>query len=255
MRWLVSILIITGAVLAMTQAAVAGLEIIPLMAVSQTLRVDGFGASTGNIVGGNSVGTSWNFGNDDGSTVGSVSSDLISGVLVITVTGALSKGVTPSSQVQVGVNFDPVSFGFVVPIDVGPVFLQLTEVSSNLVGPVEFERFDFFSTGVNVGGSYSSQALGGLATLGYITHNLLPPNTSVAVPLNTLTSDDTVDGMNWKLRHRMKLDVDSSTGTFNETYTFRAVHIVPEPSASLTIPSGIAMLFALSKLRGVSLIH
>lgn len=255
MRRLISLLIVTGAVLAVAQAAVAGLEIIPLTTVSQTLKVSGLGGNTGNVVGGSSVGTPWNFGNEDGSTVGSISSDLTSGVLVITISGALSKGSTPTDSVGLRLAFDTVSFGFVVPNNVGPVFLQLTEVSSNLVGAVEFRDISLFQGGQDVGGQYSSQKLGGLVTIGYVAHNLSPPHTSVAVPLNTLISNDTVTDMMWVIQYDVILDVDDSTGTFNETYTLRAVHFVPEPAASLTIPSGIAMLLALSKLRGVSLVH
>jgi hypothetical protein len=70
MRRLTSILIITGAVLAVAQAAVAQLTVVPMTVTSQTLEVEGFGTTTDPVTGGSSTGTQWNFGNEHGSTVG-----------------------------------------------------------------------------------------------------------------------------------------------------------------------------------------
>ena len=121
MRRFISISIITGVVLAVAQAAVAQLTTIPITVTSQTLEVSGFGSSTGQVVGGSSVGTPWNLGNADGSTAGSITSELISGELVITVAGALSKGAT-AGEARLDFQLRSISLGFVVPDSLAPIF-------------------------------------------------------------------------------------------------------------------------------------
>jgi hypothetical protein len=252
MRRLTSILIITGAVLAVAQAAVAQLTVVPIAVTSQTLRVDAFNSSTGDVVGGGSVGTSWNFGNEHGSTVGSITSELINGELVITVVGALSKGATAGSA-NVGFEITPISFALIAPEFIAPIFIQLTRVSSEFVGPVEFA---FAESHINFPG-YLSDVLGGLATMGYMLPGEMDSTmNSVASSLPILIAGDTVE-LKWGFEHSLQVPIDNSTGTFSETFTIRAVTPtpVPEPTSSLTIPSGAAMLIALAKLRGVSLIH
>jgi hypothetical protein len=61
--------------------------------------------------------------------------------------------------------------------------------------------------------------------------------------------------MNWELFRAVRNAANNSTGAFTETFTFRAISTTPvlEPSSSLVIPSGVAMLLALAKLRGVGL--
>jgi len=80
-------------------------------------------------------------------------------------------------------------------------------------------------------------------------------DTSISAPLNVLIPNDTVADMNWEFSHALRVSVDSMTGTFSETFTFRVVTPtpVPGPSASLLIPSGAAMLLTLAKLRGAGL--
>ncbi len=248
MRQSILILEAAAGVLLAPQIAAAQLETFPLTFASQTLRVTAFGLSTGDVVGGSSVGTSWNFGNEDGSTVGSVTSELIDGELVITLVGALSRGAT-STPAWVNIGLELTAFGFVVPSSGGPFFVQLTKVDSEFVGPVEFGSF---STNPDVA-QYSSQVLGGLASIGYYYTDLLPGGASVALPLDPLILNDTVEIPAWILSHGLRNSVQNSTGTFSETYTLRLITPVPEPSASLTIPSGAAMLLGLSKLRSASL--
>jgi hypothetical protein len=218
------------------------------------LEVSGTGDTTGDVVGGSSVGTSWNFGSEDGSTAGTVSSVLTDGELVLSIDGALSKSGTPTvPSLSLSVQF---SFGFVAP-DLGEsttaVLLQLTRASSALTGSTDplwaFAAPDFRY-------DCSSQTLGGLLALGYLVQDLSNGSDSAATSSTFLPNDSVVcDG--YRFDYGLQVEVDNSTGTFSETYTFRAIvpTPVPEPSSSLAIPSGAAMVLALSKLRGVSLIH
>ena len=80
MRRLTLILIVTGAVLVVAQAAVAQFVSVPITVVSQTLRVNGSNGTTGDVVGRSSVATTWSFGDGDGSSSGTVSSVLTDGV-------------------------------------------------------------------------------------------------------------------------------------------------------------------------------
>jgi hypothetical protein len=252
MRRLISILIVTGTVLAVAQAAVAQVETIPITVTSQTLQVRGFGMSTGGVTGGSSVGTSWNLGNEDGSTVGSVTSEVIDGELVITLVGALSKSAT-AGVATVEFEIDPFVIGFVVPGTVVPIFVQTTKANSELVGPIESNGFSIYpSDSAIFYTGYSSLLLGGLVRLGYIWAEHPTLDTPVALPLGGLLPNDSISEMAWGINRSLRVNVNNSTSTFSETFIFRAL---PEPSASLTIPSGAAMLLALSKLRGVSLIH
>jgi hypothetical protein len=250
-RRLISISIITGVVLSVAQAAVAQLTTIPITVTSQTLEVKAFGMTTGPVTGGSSVGTPWNFGNADGSTAGSVTSELVAGELVITITGALSKGATAGgARLFIGVS--SISLGLTVPNYVAPVFLQLTKVNSDFIGPVESDWLTINPADDGyLNGEYSSQLLNGLSSIGYIGAAIPSMNASVSVPLISLLPNDTIQ-MNWESNRGLKVEVDNSIGTFSETFTIRVV-TVPEPSASLTIPSGAVMLLALAKLRGAAL--
>jgi hypothetical protein len=188
--------------------------------------VSGFGQTTGDVTGASSVGIPWNFGNEDGSTAGSVTSELIDGKLVITVTGALSKSST-NSWARLTIYLYHLSFGFVVPNPGTPVLLQLTKVNSEFVGPVELDSLEIYLDPQYFAGEYSSQVLGGLASIGYFNGALPPLVDSVALPLNSLIPNDTVEIPNWEIAYRLRVTVDNSTGTFSETYTLRVVTPTP----------------------------
>jgi hypothetical protein len=254
MRRLTSILIGIGAALAVAQAAVAEFATIPITVTRQTLEVYGFGMTTGEVAGGSSVGTPWNFGNEDGSTNGTVSSVLTDGELVLTISGALSKGGTAAQGVYLAIQL-----GFLLQLtapDFGesttPAFFQWTKTSSAIGGTISNLEFVAY---LEPEGSdyYFSQLLDGLVSLGYVFGYLPQAGTSFAMPVDFIPGDTV--SFNWATYYEVYLAVDSSTGTFSETYTFRAITPtpVPEPTSSLTIPSGAAMLIALAKLRGTGL--
>jgi hypothetical protein len=156
------------------------------------------------------------------------------------------------------------SFGFSVP-DIGEsttsIFFQVLRTTNELTGTV---KQDVFSStlgpeGTPVNRGYSSQLVGGLVAIGYGDARgfLGVGATSVTHDAQHFIPTDTVTLDSWIFRQAVFVSVDNSTGTFSETYTFRALTPtpVPEPTSSLTIPSGAAMLLALAKLRSVSLIH
>jgi hypothetical protein len=252
MRRLTSVLIGIGAALAVAQAAGAQLTVVPITVTSQTLWVRGFGMTTGPVNGSGSVGTSWNFGDEYGSSAGSVTSELVAGELVFTVDGTLStSAATGGWGASFTLSLEHLSLSFVVPNSGTPLFLQLTKVNSEFTGPVESNGIQLFPFSTNFLGEYSSQILG-LSTLGYVYVEVIELDTSASIPLNDLIPNDTIL-MSWDFHRNLDLNVTSSTGTFSETYTIRVVTPLPEPTSSLTIPSGAAMLIALAKLRGVGL--
>jgi hypothetical protein len=169
----------------------------------------------------------------------------------------LSKGATTNGDVSLNITVE-LSMGFAVPGSVSPILGQLTKADHVFTGPVTFDSYDFYLFNASSAEPiYSSQLLGGLAKIGYIYASDNTLDTSIALPLNTLIPNDTVEGMEWLFYHGLEVAVDNSTGTFSETFTIRLITttLLPEPSASLTIPTGAAMLLALAKARGVSLIH
>jgi hypothetical protein len=138
MRRLTSVLIGIGAALAVAQAAGAQLTVVPITVTSQTLEVRGFGMTTGPVNGSGSVGTSWNFGDEYGSSAGSVTSELVAGELVFTVDGTLSTSAAPGGfGAAFTLSLEHLSLSFVVPNSGTPLFLQLTKVNSEIIGPVE----------------------------------------------------------------------------------------------------------------------
>lgn len=90
----------------------------------------------------------------------------------------------------------------------------------------------------------------------------ISPGSNVSVSLVDVSGQEGGLGcLGWSETEAQGLTVQLDTGSFKAdtscaiTLKVACCIPVPEPSASLTIPSGAAMLFALSKLRGVSLIH
>ena len=120
-------------------------------------------------------------------------------------------------------------------------------------GPKDFQsNFDDLP---NPSGGYISQLFGSYVSLPDPLGTALPPGDTLAtqdgfgaIPTDTVT-------VAWQFDHGTIVSVDDSTGTFSETYTLRVIAPtpVPEPSSSLAIPSGVALLLALSKLRGAEL--
>jgi len=255
MRRFISILIITGAVLAAAQVAVADLVVVPITVTSQTLRVSAFSSSTEDV-GGSSVVVPFSFGAAEGSTAGTVSSVLTDGELIITVDGALSNGgISGSVWLSVMVAFD---FELTAPnlgAPTTPIYLQTKIVSSEIIGAAE-------RNGVSAESSNRarSQLLGGLVNLGYISHSVEGENLSESSSIQMLPGDTftfNTDDFGLYLDYSIRVPVMNETGVFTEVIAFRAFTStpVPEPSASLAIPPGAAMLFAIAKLRGASLIR
>ena len=260
MRRLTSILIITGAVLAAAQAAVADLASVPINVISQTLRVNGpGGGDTGDVVGGSSVGTSWNFGSSvQGSSVGTVSSVLTDGELIITIDGVLSDEIGSSGLVSLTMELT-FSFEVVVP-NLGesttPLYFQVSRTNSEYTGFAEQNGFNSAYSQAGGFSSYTSQLLGSLVAVSPTAGQISQEDTLITHGEFDLIPTDTAT-LAWRLNHSTKISVEGSSGTFSQTHIFRALTPIPlpEPSASLTIPSGVGMLFALAKMRGVSLIH
>jgi hypothetical protein len=258
MRRLISILIITGAALAVAQAAVAQLDFVPITVTSQTLRVHGPGGDTGDVVGGSSVGTSWSLSSEHGSSGGTVSSVLTNGEIVFTIDGALSKGGTTANGVWTGVDLHFI-FEISVP-DAGdattPLYFQVSRTRSEHTGTAE--QGDFHSNYWEKRADYQSQLFNGRVTTGFDTSSvsLFPGDTLITHDVFDPIPTDTVT-VHLKLEQSTGVNVDDSTGTFSETYNFHVITPtpVPEPTSSLTIPSGAAMLIALAKLRGAPLTH
>ncbi len=255
MRRLTLILIITGAVLAVAQAAVAQFVSVPITVISQTLRVDGTGGTTGDVVGGSSVATSWSLSDEHGSSGGTVSSVLTDGEIIFTIDGALSKGSTAAEAVVAFISLI-LSFELTVP-DLGdattPLYFQVARTNGVHTGTAEPQDLDagFPST------SYTSQLFGSPVQISFVEPVALPPgDTLLTISPFDLIPTDTVT-LGWGSESQLRVSVDNSTGTFSDTYTFRAITLTPapEPSASLAIPSGIGMLYVLSKLRGVELVQ
>ena len=260
MRRLISILIITGAVLAVAQAAVAQLTVVPITVTSQTLQVITSLGSTGKVVGGSSVGTSWNLGDPSDSTVGTVSSVLTDGELIFTIDGTLSRssgGFVWNVVVELLFSFD-----LAVPSlgeSTTPVFFQMTWTSGELTGPDLTKPGSDNTLTVLIRAtnkaSYTSALTGGgvrNATSGSGEISAELPLVLTFGPLHFIPGDTVTLARQFKYTIRAP---SGSTVTFSNTYTFRALTFVPEPSASLSIPSGVGMLLALAKLRGVSLTH
>jgi hypothetical protein len=257
MRRLTSILIITGAALAVAQAAVAQLVPVPITVTSQTLRVYAFESTSGDVVGGSSVVAPFNLGSEAGSTVGTASSVLTDGELILTVDGALSNGAI-SDTAHLSVTLEVV-FEITAP-DLGaattPIYFQTERVSSVITGSAE--QGDFTTEG---GSTFArSQLLGGLVRLGYVYHYLGPEALTCSSYIQMLPGDTvTYNAFNepTSLSYGIRVNGQSTTGIFTEVIAFRAFTPtpVPEPTSSITIPSGAAMLLALAKLRGVSLAH
>ncbi len=258
MQRLPSILIITGAVLAVAQAAVAQLAVVPITVTSQTLRVSGSSETTGDVVGGSSVGTSWSLSNEHGSSGGTVSSVLTNGEIVFTVDGAISRGGTGAPvNVNAAVSLD-FTFEISVP-DVGdattPLYFQVSRTNSVFTGTAELNSFESELAWIGDIRHYTSVLFGGKVKIQEDTRVELPiadtlvtHDVFIAIPTDTIT-------VTWHFGQNTRVLIDDSTGTYSETYNFRVVTPtpVPEPSAALSIPSGAGMLLVLAKLRGAGL--